>query len=229
MTEITSSIFFGSFLTLVSYTFSALIKEKLKKDIFNPILISIIIIIIVLLVFDIEYATYMDSAKYINYLLTPTTICLALPLYRQFELLKKNHFAILIGILTGVFMSAICIFLLANILSLNSEQYITLLPKSITSAIGLPLSEELGGIAEITVAIIVLTGIAGNLFAKSTMKLLKIKSPISKGIAIGTSSHAIGTVKAIEMGEIEGAMSGLSIAISGVITVIVIQYFAILI
>ncbi len=229
MTEITSSIFFGSFLTLACYTFAGLIKAKLKKDIFNPLIISIVLIIGILLIFDIEYSTYMESAKYINYFLTPTTICLALPLYRQLELLKKNLLAIIIGIFTGVVVSAVSIYLLAITLSLNHQQYITLLPKSITSAIGLPLSEEFGGIGEITVAIIALTGIAGNFFAKSTLRLFKIKSPIAKGVGIGTSSHALGTVKAMEMGEIEGAMSSLSIAITGIITVFVIQFFAYLI
>ncbi len=224
--NITSSIFFGSFLTLSCYCLAGLVKEKLKKDIFNPLIIAIIIIIIVLLVFDIEYTVYMQSAQYVNYLLTPTTICLALPLYRQLELLKNNLFAILIGVFTGVLISVTSIYLLAEVLSLTSEQYITLLPKSITTAIGLPLSEEFGGIGEITVAIIVLTGVAGNLFADFTLKLFKIKNPIAKGIAIGSSSHAIGTVKAMEMGEIEGAMSSLSIALSGIMTVIIMQIYA---
>ncbi len=229
MTEITSSIFFGSFLTLSIYIFANFIKEKSKKDYLNPIIISIIIIISLLLIFNIDYNTYNSSAKYINYFLTPTTICLALPLYRQLEMLKKNFTAIIIGVVTGVLVSAFCTFILATLLSLTSEQYITLLPKSITTAIGLPLSEEFGGIGEITVALIVLTGIFGNLIASFVLKLFNVKNPIAKGIGIGSASHAVGTVKAMEMGEIEGAMSSLSIALSGVITVLAMQFFSSLI
>ncbi len=224
--EITSSIFFGSFLTLAVHMFATMIKDRFKKDIFNPLIISIALVIIILLVFDIEYSVYLNSAEYISYFLTPTTICLALPLYKQLEVLKKNLPAILIGITTGVIVSALSIFILAQMLSLTSQQYITLLPKSITTAIGLPLSEEFGGIGEVTLAIIAFTGLTGNIFSGWALKFFKIKSPIAKGIAIGTSSHALGTVKAMEMGEVEGAMSSLAIAISGIITVFTMQFFA---
>ncbi len=224
MEQIANSIYFGSTLTIVSFMVANWIKNKLKKDIFNPILIAIAIVITILLVFNIDYDIYNNSAKYVTYLLTPTTICLALPLYRQLEALKKNITAIIVGVTSGVVTSIGATMLISNLLSLSDEQYITLLPKSITTAIGLPLSEELGGIGEITVLVIVVTGIVGNLISSSTMKIFRVKNPIAKGIGIGSASHAIGTVKAMEMGEVEGAMSSLSIAISGILTVIFVQF-----
>ncbi len=225
MELITSSIFFGTAISLSAYLLGVIIKEKLKKEIFNPILIAIALIIVFLLLFDIDYETYNSSASYVSYLLTPATICLALPLYKQINVLKKNFVAIMLGIICGVLTSCFTTYLLAVFLSLSSAEYYTLLPKSITTAIGLPLSEEIGGISDITVAVIILTGIFGNLIATSALKLFCIKNPIAKGIAIGSSSHAMGTVKAIEIGEIEGAMSSLSIAISGIVTVLFVQFF----
>ncbi len=226
MDIITESIFFGSSLSLAAYMIGLQVKQRFKKDIFNPIMIAIILVIAFLLILGIDYDTYTDSAKYISYLLTPTTICLALPLHRQLTLLKNNLPAIAVGITAGVLSSCSFIFLLTKLFTLSNEEYFTLLPKSITTAIGLPLSTEMGGIGDITVAVIILTGIFGNLVATLVIKLFRIKHPIAKGVAIGSSSHAIGTVKAIELGEIEGAMSSLSIAVSGVVTVVAIQFFA---
>ncbi len=224
--EITNSVFFGSAITLVTFILGNELKQKFKNDLLNPLLISIITVALILIVFNIDYETYHSSAKYVSYLLTPTTICLALPLYKQLNLLRKNFAAILIGITTGALTSCISIFVLAKLLNLTNEEYVTILPKSITSAIGLPLSQEFGGIGEITVALIAITGIFGNIVAKKLLTVCKIKSSIAKGVAIGTSSHAMGTAKAIELGEIEGAMSGLSIAICGVITVVFMQFFS---
>ncbi len=226
MEIITTSIFFGTALTLVAYFVGAFIKDKTKLEICNPILIAIGIVIVVLTVFEIDYDAYNQTASHISYFLTPATICLAIPLYRQFQILRENVAAIVGGVVTGVLASCISTLGIAVALSLTQEEYLTMLPKSITTAIGLPLSEELGGIGDITVALIILTGIFGNLIAVSVLKVFRIKNPIAKGIAIGSSSHAVGTVRAMEIGEIEGAMSSLSIALSGVITVIAVQFFA---
>ncbi len=224
MELINTSIFFGAAISLGAYLIGVKVKEKLKREIFNPILIAIILVIGVLLIFDIEYAVYNESAQLISYFLTPTTICLALPLYRQVQILKKSGAAILIGIFSGVVTSCLSTYVMAVVMSLSKAQYYTLLPKSITTAIGLPLSQELGGIGDITVAVIILTGIFGNLIATYALKWFCIKNPIAKGIAIGSSSHAMGTVKAMELGQIEGAMSSLSIAISGILTVVLVQF-----
>ena len=194
--------------------------------IFNPLLISIIFVMILLVVLNVDYKSYYDGAKYLSYLLTPATVCLAIPLYKEIELLKKNVVAIIGGIVAGVLSSTISIIIIALIFNLNHKEYITLLPKSITTAIGMGVSEELGGIVTITVAVIIVTGIVGNIIAEYVCKLFRIKNSIAKGIGIGTASHAIGTAKAIEMGEVEGAMSGLAIAVSGILTVVAASIFA---
>ncbi|MDD6306909.1 MAG: LrgB family protein [Clostridiales bacterium] len=214
------TLFFGVVVSLLSYELGLWMKRKWKLAIFNPLLISIIAVIVVLLVFKVDYETYNEGAKYLSYLLTPATICLAVPLYEQVELLKKNVTAILVGIISGALASMTCVLLLSIVFGLSHEEYVTLLPKSITTAIGMGVSEELGGIVTITVAVIVITGVMGNMIAEHVCRIFKIKDPIAKGIGIGSASHAIGTARAMEMGEVEGAMSGLSIAVSGVVTVI---------
>lgn len=222
---VTNSLFFGVVITLLTYQFGMFLKDKFKLAIFNPIVISIVCIIVVLVVFQIDVAEYTAGAQYINYLLTPATVCLAVPLYEKVELLKKHMIAILVGILSGVLSSAVSIWLMSIAFGLGHTEYVTLLPKSITTAIGIGLSEEYGGIVTITVAAIVITGNLGNMIAEFICKVCKIEEPIAKGIAIGTSSHAAGTAKAIEMGDVEGAMSGLSVAVSGLMTVVVSMIF----
>lgn len=193
---------------------------------FNPLLISIFLVIAVLLIFDVDYERYNEGAKYLSYLLTPATVCLAIPLYEQLEQLKKNAKAIAAGILSGVLSSLVSVLALAAAFGLSHEEYVTLLPKSITTAIGMGVSEELGGIVTITVAVIIVTGVLGNIIAELVCKIFRIHEPVAKGIAIGSASHAIGTAKAMEMGEVEGAMSSLSIAVSGLLTVIGASVFA---
>lgn len=220
------SVFFGVFISIVTYEIGALIKRKWNVAIFNPLLISIALIIIFLILFDVDYDTYDFDAQYLSYFLTPATVALAVPLYEQIEPLKNNWKAIIAGILSGALTSALCVLILSIVMGLDHKQYVTLLPKSITTAIGMGLSEELGGIVTITVAVIVVTGVIGNMFAEQICKLFHITDPVAKGIAIGSSSHAMGTSKAMEMGEIEGAMSSLSIAVSGLLTVVVSLIFA---
>ncbi len=220
------SVFFGVFISVVTYEIGALIKRKWNVAIFNPLLISIALIIVFLILFDVDYDTYDFGAQYLSYFLTPATVALAVPLYEQIEPLKNNWKAIIAGILSGALTSALCVLILSIVMGLDHKQYVTLLPKSITTAIGMGLSEELGGIVTITVAVIVVTGVIGNMFAEQICKLFHITDPVAKGIAIGSSAHAMGTAKAMEMGEIEGAMSSLSIAVSGLLTVVVSLIFA---
>lgn len=217
---ISNSLFFGVGISLLGYEIGLLLKKKWKLAIFNPLLISIIFVIGMLSVFDIGYETYEEGAKYLSYLLTPATVCLAIPLYEQMELLKQHKKAIFIGIISGVLTSLVSVLLLCALFQFTHEQYVTLLPKSITTAIGMGVSKELGGIVTITVAVIIITGVLGNMIAETVCKVFRITHPVAKGIAIGTSAHAVGTAKALEMGEIEGAMSSLSIAVSGLLTVI---------
>lgn len=223
---ITGSAFFGVFISILGYEVGLFLKKKLKNPIFNPLLISIIFVIAALLLLGIDYDSYNEGAKYISYLLTPATVCLAVPLYEQLTLLKKNWKAIIIGITSGVITSLTSVFLLALVFGLTHEEYVTLLPKSITTAIGMELSREMGGIVTISVAVIVVTGIFGNVIAEIVCKLFRIKEPVAKGIAIGTASHAVGTAKAMEMGREEGAMSSLAIAVAGILTAVIISVFA---
>lgn len=225
---ILNSSYFGIALSILIYFISSKIKAKTKLEFLNPLLLTIILIIVILLCFNIDYEAYNSSAKYLTYLLTPATVCLAIPLYKQINLLKKNIKAVIIGITVGVISSLGSIFLLSFLFRLNHSQYVSLLPKSVTTAIGVGISEELGGITSMTIAAIVLTGTLGNLLAEWICKLFKIKEPIAIGLSIGTSSHALGTTKALEIGEVEGAMSSLSIAVSGLLTVIFASVFAML-
>lgn len=151
-----------------------------------------------------------------------------IPLYRQLELLKQHATAILLGVCSGVVASMGGIFVIAALFHLSHEEYVTFLPKSITTAIGMGVSEELGGIVTITVAIIILTGIIGNVIASTVCKVFRIEEPIAKGLAIGTAAHAIGTARALEMGPIEGAMSSLAVAVAGILTAFTASLFAML-
>lgn len=221
-----NSLFFGVAVSVAGYEIGLMLKKKLKNPLCNPLLISIAFVILVLNVFGIEYSDYYEGGKYLSYLLTPATVCLAVPLYQKLELLKKNWTAVIAAICAGVFSSLVTVFLMAKMFGFTHEQYVTFLPKSITTAIGMGVSEKLGGIVTVTVIVIIITGILGNVIAESVFKLFRIEEPVAKGLALGTSSHAIGTAKAMELGEIEGAMSSLSIVVSGILTVIAASVFA---
>ncbi len=218
--------FFGVFLTLLAYETGELARKKFKIAVANPLLIAVILIIVFLTVFHVDYETYEKGAKYISYFLTPATVSLAIPLYRRLELLKKYPKAILAGIFSGVLTAMTSIFLMSAAFGLNHTQYVTLLPKSITTAIALGVTQKQGGIAGLTVVAISITGILGNVAAETVCKVFRIEEPIAKGLAIGTASHAMGTSRAMEMGEIEGAMSSLSIVVAGIMTVVAVQLFA---
>lgn len=221
-----SSMFAGVALSLISYLIGMLLKKKFKLGIFNPLLIAIVVSIIVLLIGKVDYKVYNEGAKYLSWLLTPATVCLAIPLYEQWGLLKKNFKAVLLGLIAGVVASLGTVYVLSLIMGLSHKDYVTLLPKSITTAIGMGVSEELGGYVTITVAVIVVTGVLGNMAGALVCKIFRITEPISKGLAFGSASHAIGTAKAIEIGEVEGAMSSLAIAVSGILTVVLSSVFA---
>ena len=221
-----NSVFFGVMVSILTYGAGMMLQKKFRLAVFNPLLISIILTILVLVTAHIDYKTYYASAKYLSYLLTPATVCLAIPLYERIEELKKNWKAVLAGISSGVLTSLCSILVMAAFFHLSHKEYVTLLPKSITTAIGMGVSEELGGYVTITVAVIIVTGVLGNMFGELICKVFKIEEPISKGLAFGSAAHAIGTAKAMEIGEIEGAMSSLAIAVSGILTVILSSVFA---
>ena len=215
-------LYFGIFISLAAYFIGMQLKKKLGWAVLNPLLISVIRVIAFLKGSGISYGAYNEGASYLSYFLTPATVCLAIPLYRQLALLKKNAAAIFLGIASGVLGSVISVYLLALVFRLENVHYVSLLPKSITTAIGMGVSEEAGGIVTLTVVSIILTGIIGNIAADFWFKVIRVKDPIAKGLALGTAAHAIGTARALEMGEIEGAMSSLSIAVAGLMTVVIV-------
>lgn len=222
----TDSAYFGILLSLGSYYLGTRLQRRFRTPLCNPMVVAIVLCIGVLSLADIDYDAYNLSARYLSYLLTPTTVCLAIPLYRQISLLRKNYRAILLGVFAGILASLVCVLLLALLFGLNHAQYVTLLPKSVTSAIGMGVSEELGGYPAITMAAIVVTGVTGNMFADSFLRRIRVNHPIAKGVATGTAAHAFGTSRAMEMGETEGAMSSLSIVVAGVIMVVGASVFA---
>lgn len=221
-----SSAVWGVLLTLAAFGLGVLINKRTGKAIFNPLLLGTAFVIVVLSVLNIPYDTYAASASPVSYLLLPATVSLAVPLYEKWDLLCKNLVAIVAGVLAGVMASLFSVLALALLLDLNHEQYITLLPKSVTTAISMDVSRELGGIATLTGAIVILTGIVGALAAETVCKVFRITNPIAKGIGIGTASHAVGTSKALEIGEVEGAMSGLSVAVAGIMTAVLCPLFS---
>ena len=221
-----NSVYFGVAISLVGYVIGVQLKKKFKLAVLNPLMISIIFVVGVVLLFKLDYPSYKKQAEILNYLLTPATIALAIPLYQQLSLLRKNLLAVICGIISGVFASMSSVLAMSVLFSLSHEDFVTLLPKSITTAIGMGVSEELGGIQTITVAVIIVTGVLGNVIGEGVCKLFRITEPISRGLALGTAAHAIGTAKALEMGELEGAMSSLSIAVAGLLTVVFASFYA---
>ena len=221
-----SSATVGIVISLLAYEIGLAAQRKWKLAVLNPLLISIVLVIAFLLVFHVDYENYNLSAKYLSYLLTPATVCLAIPLYLQLDLLKKNILAILGGVFSGVLASLGSVLAMSVLFGLDHAEYVTMLPKSITTAIGMGISEELGGYVTISVAVIIITGVLGNMSAEYICKLVRIKSPISIGLAIGTASHAVGTARAMELGEVEGAMSSLAIVVCGLCTVIGASIFS---
>ena len=209
---LSGSAAWGVLLTLAAFALGTLLNKATGKAIFNPLLLGSIFVIILLSVLNIPYADYKVSAAPVNYLLLPATISLAIPLYEKWDLLKENAAAIIAGISVGTLVSLGSALALALALDLTREQYATLLPKSVTTAISMDVAAELGGIA-------------GNLLAEVVCKIFHITDPIAKGVGIGTSAHAVGTSKALQMGEVEGAMSGLSIAVAGVLTAVLCPVF----
>lgn len=216
------TMFFGCLLSIFFFWIAKLISKRLKWTILNPILVTAVFVVAFLGVFDISITDYERSSALLSKLLTPATISLAVPMYRQLEYLKKYSWAILISIFSGILAGCISILGLASVFALSDELTLSLMPKSITTAIAMGVSEEIGGNPTVTVGIVVFTGILGAIIVKVICRIFAITNPVSVGLACGNAAHAIGTTKALEIGEIEGAMSSLSIVIAGLLTVIVV-------
>ncbi len=207
-------------LTFGAYQIGLWCQKKGKSPLLNPILIAVVLVIATLLVAGIPNEHYQAGMTGISWLLTPATVCLALPLYEQIKVLKKNLPAILAGITAGTAVSLCFILVACKLLGLDRVFTISLLPKSITTAMGMVLSETSGGIGSLTAASIIITGILGSLFGSVLCKLFKIIDPVAQGVAFGTASHVVGTSRANEIGALQGAVSSLSLAVAGILTAV---------
>ena len=221
MAELLTGIsLFPLVLTIGAYQIGLWCRKKWEHPICNPILIAVILVIGILLLTRIPVESYQAGTEGIQWLLTPATVCLALPLYEQLKILKKNLPAILIGVFAGTVTCLVVIILLCRAFGLANQISVSLLPKSITTAMGIVLSRQNGGIAPLTTTAIIVTGISGSLMGTTLCKLLKLKNPVAQGTAFGTASHVIGTTKATELGSLQGAVSSLSLTVAGILTAI---------
>jgi len=218
---ITENPFFGISISIIAYAIGIFLNKKTKLAIVNPLLVSYILIISTLIIFDIPLSAYNEGGNIINMFLSPATAVLSLTIYRQWEIVKKNLAAILTGTFLGSLTSITVILLLSRLLGLDNTAAFSLLPKSITTPMAIAVSETLGGIPALTVLAVIVTGIMGNILSPILIKLFRVKDPVAQGVAIGTTSHAVGTSKAIEIGEVQGALSGVALTFSGLITVII--------
>ena len=220
MSELFASPFFGIALSIVAFSIGVWIQKKTGLVICNPLMIAIVLVSGVLLLFKIPYEGYNEGGSIINMFLAPATSCLAVSVYTRMELLKKNWLPILAGCVVGSITSMGSVFLLCRLFGLDEAMTWSLLPKSVTTPIAVGIAESHGGISSITVAAVILTGIMGSILAPFLIRIFRVKDSMTAGLAIGACSHAVGTSKAIEIGETEGAMSGLAIGICGIVTVV---------
>lgn len=228
MAEILTGIsLFSVFLTLALFLLGQFLQKKTRSPLLNPILFAAAALIGCLLLLKIPNEEYQAGCKAFSWLLTPATVCLAIPLYEQIQALRKSLPAILLGVFAGTVTSLGSIFLLCRLFSLDRALTVSLLPKSITTAMGVVLSEQLGGIGAITTAVIILTGILGSIFGPLLCRLFRLKDPIAQGVGFGTASHVIGTSKACELSPLTGAVSSLSLVVAGLITALLLSFLPI--
>ena len=220
MSELFASPFFGIALSIVAFSIGVWIQKKTGLVICNPLIIAIVLVSGVLLLFKIPYESYNEGGSIINMFLAPATSCLAVSVYTRMELLKTNWLPILAGCVAGSLTSMGSVFLLCRLFGLDEAMTYSLVPKSVTTPIAVGIAESHGGISSITVAAVILTGIMGSILAPFLIRIFRVKDSMTAGLAIGACSHAVGTSKAIEIGETEGAMSGLAIGICGIVTVV---------
>lgn len=221
-----SSSFFAVALTLVAFSAASACQRKWKLAVLNPILLSAATVIVVLKVLGISNETYQAGCQALSFLLTPATICLAISFYEQFQQLKKHLTAVVAGVLAGTVASIGSVYLLGRLFRLDDALLRSLLPKSVTTAIGAALSQEIGGIAAISTAVIIITGILGNIAGPALCKLFRFKDEVAQGVAFGTSAHVIGTSRATQLSKLTGAVSSLSLTIAGIVTCVLLSFFA---
>ncbi len=224
MIEWTTSPFFGVALSVLAFWAGTRLQKKTGLVICNPLLVGILLVIAVLVVFKIPYENYNEGGALINLFLSPATACLAVAIYSKVKLLKENWLPILVGCTVGSLTSMGSVWLLCRLFGLSDAMTASLLPKSVTTPIAVSVAEAHGGISSITVVAVIFTGIFGSIVAPFLIRLFRVKDPVAAGLSIGACSHAMGTSKALELGETEGAMSGLAIGVCGLITVVVSMF-----
>ena len=219
--DLCANPFFGLFLTVGRFYIGDLVAKKVKSTLANPLLIAMIICVAVLKLFHIPYEDYMKGAQYVTFFLVPVTAMLGLSIYRQRKVLKEEFFPIVIGCLGGSLLSMGSTVILCRMLALHSEMLYSLLPKSVTTAIAIDVSSQLGGLKSVTMMAVVICGTAGAILHPIIIRALRLKDPVAIGVAFGTASHAVGTAKALEIGEVEGAVSGVAMGVAGICTVMI--------
>lgn len=221
---ITQNPVLGILISLGTFMIGKKVNDRLKHPVFNPILIAIALSIIILKIFNIDYEVYRQQNTALTFFLGPATVVLAVPLYKNISVLKSNLTAILIGVTVGCIASISSVVILGRILGANNEILLSMSPKAVTTPIAMEISSVLGGIPSLTAGLVGITGVFGACFAPEILKLFRIRDKVAIGIAIGTSTHALGTTRAFQEGEVEGSMSSLSIALAGLITALIAPY-----
>jgi predicted murein hydrolase (TIGR00659 family) len=222
MLDLVLTLVVGTVASFIVFKLAVALYRKVRSPLLNPLLVTVIFIIICLCVFQIPLESYETSVQAISFLLGPATVALAYSVYRQRQILKQHFVPIFCGCLVGSVVSMISAYSLCMLLGLGDDMAVSFIPKSVTTPIAIAVSQQLGGITSITVAAVIITGILGAIFAPLMTKIFRVNNRIAKGVAIGTCSHAVGTTKALEMGELEGAMAGVSIAVSGLLTTAIV-------
>ncbi|WP_293009922.1 MULTISPECIES: LrgB family protein [unclassified Oscillibacter] len=228
MMELTASPFFGVTLSILAYWVGMSIQKKVNRAYCNGMLIAVALVILTLTVFHIPYKNYYVGGSLINLFLGPATACLAVSIYTKKDLLKTYWLPVLAGCAAGAMTSIVCIYGLSRLFGLNREMVMSLLPKSVTMPIAAAVAEGNGGLVPVAAAAVVFTGILGNLVAPLLIRVFRVRNPMAAGLGIGACSHAVGTAKALEIGETEGAMSGLAIGLCGLITSLLSLLFGLL-
>jgi predicted murein hydrolase (TIGR00659 family) len=223
MIELCASPFFGIAVSIASFWLGVKLQKRTHLVICNPLLIAVVVVSALLVIFKIPYEYYNNGGSFINMFLAPVTACLAVSIYSHIETLKKNWLPIAVGCTAGSITSMLSVYALCRLFALDKTLTYSLIPKSVTTPIAISISAAHGGIVPLTLVAVVITGLLGGVFSPPLIKLFRVKDAMTAGLSIGTCSHAIGTSKALELGETEGAMSGLAIGVSGIVTVLLSQ------
>ncbi|MGX7200277.1 LrgB family protein [Enterococcus nangangensis] len=224
MNELTSNPLFGLVLSVGVFLLATKLFHRFPYPFFNPLVVTVVAIILFLKVTGISYENYYQGGSILNTLITPATVALGIPLYNTLHLLKHHARSILVGITFGAVMSCLMMVGLGVLFRLEESVIVSSVPKYVTTAIAMELSEGLGGISAVTLVMVVFTGISGSIMGPAILKIFRIEDPVAQGIALGSTAHAIGTARAMEIGEVQGAMSGLSIGVTGALTVFVAPF-----